>query len=180
MERIEQEGKKARRVRVLALSQRARSRGASLVEAVAVIPVFILFFVGMIYMFKLYTQKMSAQSAARSHAMAYALGGCRGDYATVTQSNGGSVTTAPPSGVGDPSQLHPQDGSAQQMETQGGETVATLSHTSSKVQSTFDPGATFPSATKSVSSMSTMMCDEVPQDGSLKGLISYAIHLFVK
>jgi hypothetical protein len=160
--------------------KRWRQRGASLVEAVAVIPIFLLFFVGMLYMFKLYSQKMSAQSAARSHAMAYALGGCRGDYGTVTQSNGGSLTTAPPSGVSDPSSLHPQDPNGQQMETQGGESVATLSHTSSKVQSTFDPGTTLPSATKSVSSTSTVMCDEVPQDGSLKGLINYAIHLFVK
>ena len=162
------------------VARRARSRGASLVEAVAVIPVLLLFMVGMMYMHNLYSQKMKAQFAARSHTMAYALGGCAGDFMTVTHASDGTLTSAPPSLVGNPSQLHPQDGNGQQMEQQGGQSVATLRHTSSKVQSTFDPGTTLPNATKSVSSTSTVMCGEVQQTGDLKGLIQYAIHLFVQ
>jgi hypothetical protein len=161
--------------------RRARSgeRGASLVEAVAVIPVFLLFMAGMSYMHRLYTHKLTVESSARSHTMAYALGGCQGDFATVVHANDGNLSQAPPSGVGDPGDIHPQDGNGQLMEQQGGETVATLKHTSSTVQTTFDPGSTFPNATKSSQSSSTAMCDEVPQKGDLPGLIKYAIHLFV-
>jgi hypothetical protein len=159
--------------------RRAWARGASLVEAVAVIPVFILFSVGMIYMHRLYTHRLTVQSSARSHTMAYALGGCKGDFATVVHANDGNLGPAPPSGVGDPQDIHPQNGNGQLMEQQGGENVATLQHTSSTVKTTFDPGSTFPTATKSQGSSSTAMCDEVPQNGDLPGLIKYAIHLFV-
>ena len=160
-------------------ARRKLQRGASLVEAVAVIPVFILFAVGMIYMHRLYTHKLTVQSSARAHTMAYALGGCKGDFATVVHASDGNLSNAPPSGVGDPGDIHPQDGNGQLMEQQGGETVATLKHTSSTVQTTFDPGATFPNATKTSKSSATAMCDEVPQKGDLPGLIKYAIHLFV-
>ena len=158
---------------------RAYARGASLVEAVAVIPVFILFAVGMIYMHRLYNHKLTVQSSARSHTMAYALGGCNGDFATVVHSSTGNLSGAPPSGVGNPGDIHPQDGNGQLMEQQGGESVATLKHTSSTVQTTFEPGSTFPSATKTSKSSATAMCDETPQKGDLPGLIKYAIHLFV-
>jgi hypothetical protein len=157
-----------------------RRRGASLVEAVAVIPIFILFFVGMIYVHKIYAKKMDAQRLARSETMAYALGGCQGDYATVVHSTQGSQTNAPPSGVPDPNGIHPQGGQAQNMDNHANYGVATLRHTSTKVQGTVDMGHDLQSANKTMSSSSVAMCGDKPVDGNLKGLINYAIHLFVQ
>ena len=56
--------------------------------------------------------------------------------------------------------------------------IALLHHTSSTVKSTVSV-AQLPQATKDVSSQSTVMCGETPLKGDLKGLIQYAIHLFV-
>jgi hypothetical protein len=155
-------------------------RGASLVEAVAVIPVFILFFVGMIYVHKIYAKKMDAQRLARSETMAYALGGCQGDYATVVHTNDGQQQNAPPSPLPDPNSIHPQGQQAQNMDQHASYGIASLRHTSSKVQGTVDMGNDLQSAKKTMSSSSVAMCGDKPVDGNLKGLINYAIHLFVQ
>ena len=55
---------------------RARSRGAAMVEAIVVISVFILFFVGMVYFESLYHEQLRALQLARAAAVAYAMDAC--------------------------------------------------------------------------------------------------------
>jgi len=58
-----------------------RRRGSVLVEAVAVISVFVLFFGGIVYFGKLYVEHLTVARLARATAMAHAVGACKGDPA---------------------------------------------------------------------------------------------------
>ena len=60
------------------LANRARRRGAAMVESIVVIPVFILFFVGMMYFRKLYQNQLYVMRLARTAAVSYGMNGCNG------------------------------------------------------------------------------------------------------
>jgi len=55
---------------------RARERGAAMVEAIVVISIFILFFLGMVYFESLYHEQLRVQQLARAGAFAYAMKAC--------------------------------------------------------------------------------------------------------
>jgi len=58
---------------------RKRQRGAAFVEAIIVICSFVLFMIGLIFFFNLYTRKIQVMRAARAATLAYAMGGCEGN-----------------------------------------------------------------------------------------------------
>lgn len=57
---------------------RAARRGAAMVEAIVVIPVFIALFVGMMYFRQLYKHQLVVMRLARAAAVTYAMTGCNG------------------------------------------------------------------------------------------------------
>lgn len=57
---------------------RARRRGAAMVESIVVIPIFILFFVGMMYFRKMYQNQLAVMRLARIAAVSYGMNGCNG------------------------------------------------------------------------------------------------------
>jgi Flp pilus assembly protein TadG len=89
--------------------KRAARRGAAMVEAVVVISVFILFFLGMVYFRSMYQQKLRMMRLARAAAVGYALNGCNGsptqnitqdlgngsDNSSGTSQGGANVSGAP-------------------------------------------------------------------------------------
>jgi hypothetical protein len=77
--------------------QRARQRGVAFVEALIIICSFVLFTIGLVFFFNLYTKKLKIARAARASAMAYAMGGCEAnnplDWAKADLPN--STSTSP-------------------------------------------------------------------------------------
>jgi hypothetical protein len=60
------------------LRARGARRGTAMLEAIIVISVFILFFVGMIYFRKLYQEQLTIMRLSRAAAVGYAMNGCNG------------------------------------------------------------------------------------------------------
>ncbi len=63
--------------------RRRAERGAIVVEAIVVISVFILIFVGMIFFYELYRHKLTVTRLARAAAVGFGMNGCNGS-ATAT------------------------------------------------------------------------------------------------
>lgn len=59
--------------------RRSFARGAVFVEALIVLSVFILFFLGIVYFRELYVGKMTTQRLARAGAVAHAMSACKSD-----------------------------------------------------------------------------------------------------
>jgi hypothetical protein len=65
----------------IVVQDRNGQRGASMVEAVFMISIFIMFFIGQVYFRSLYENKLHVQRLGRAAAIAYAMNACRGDDA---------------------------------------------------------------------------------------------------
>jgi len=61
---------------------RRRQRGAAFVEALIIVCSFVLFTIGLVFFFNLYTKKLRVARLARASAMAYAMGGCQANSPT--------------------------------------------------------------------------------------------------
>ena len=71
---------------------RASKRGAAMVEAVFMISIFILFFLGMVYFRSMYQQKLRVQRLARAAAVSYALAACNGNPLASIQADLGNAS----------------------------------------------------------------------------------------
>jgi hypothetical protein len=73
-----------------------------MVEALVVISIMILFFLGMVYFDALYAQKLRVMSLARSATVAYAINGCQGDPLGYIEPQIGTLRATPsvPGGAG--------------------------------------------------------------------------------
>jgi hypothetical protein len=166
-----------------------------MVEAIVVISVFILFFMGMAYFRGVYQQKLRVTRLARAAAVGYALNGCTGDpLALVTpdlagasnggQSGKGSGTATGPSGASgsDPSvgqNAGNPVGSALGDQGMTGDPIAVLNMTApSSGMNTPTPLAVSLGFKASVTANSYMSCGEVPQPGTAAGAWNYAEKLF--
>jgi hypothetical protein len=166
-----------------------------MVEAIAVISIFILFFLGMAYFRSMYQQKLRIMRLGRAAAVGYALNGCTGDPLALVNpdlkgaSNGGQSGQSNGSAPGlsgtpgaDPS-VGQNAGNpvGQALGSQGmvGDPIGVINMqapASGTTQSS--PMAQTVGFNANVSSNSYMSCGEVPQPGTAAGAISYAEKLF--
>jgi Flp pilus assembly protein TadG len=130
------------------MTRRPRRRGAVLVEALVVIPVFIIAFTGAIFLGNLYRQKLVTMQTARQAAWANAMAGCS------ESGDGEDLATE--------SQLDQDDA-----EGAPGTEVFTsfVSSTSGSASATVRASGGPSSFNQSFSSSMTVACDEIPVEG---------------
>jgi hypothetical protein len=175
--------------------RRAGARGAAMVEAVCVIAVFILFFLGMTYFRTMYQQKLRIARLARAAAVGYALNGCQGSPLALVQQDLGSGSNGSQSGQ--------QSGSAQGPSGAPNSNPSVGQNTGNPVNSalgsagmTGDPIAVITLTTPvsasaqssplapamgfntTLSNNSYMSCGDVAQAGTAAGAWNYASSLF--
>ncbi len=157
-----------------------------MIEAVVVISIFILFFLGMTYFRSMYQNKLHVQRLARAAAVAYALDACQGDplgaikadLGTATdngsgQQQGGANTSgmtsqSTPVGNGDPSAKALGDEGVVGDPIAGINVQAPASGTSKP-----SPWASEIGFRATVSSNAYMSCGEKQEDGDVGGAFKY-------
>lgn len=168
--------------------QRRRSAGAAMVEAVVTIPTFLILFASSIFVWQLYLSKIEAQQKARFDLWTYSI------------SDNCNDPGEPGPGDGTAAQANMQNGSVQGVDnsdlTSGGsagsgtdEGVSTVggggqtgilkgqfSGNTYVVSSSVTAAGLLGGFTAPVSAKRTMLCNEPPHNGDLKGLASGALH----
>ncbi len=172
---------------------RAHARGAAMVEAIFVISIFILFFLGMAYFRSMYQQKLRVSRLARAAAVGYALGGCNGSpLQSVTAdlgsaSDNGSTSQLNPGGPAGASGSKPTVGQnggnpvGSALASQGmvGDPIAVINMQAPAAGTSQASPATASMGFKAnVSTNSYMSCGEAHQKGDLSGAWNYAKGLF--
>lgn len=185
---------RGRRLRA-ARGSTAATRGAAMVEALVVISVFILFFLGMVYFRSMYQQKLRVMRLSRAAAVGFSLNGCNGaatqnltpqDLAGVSDSNSqtSSNGTANVGGTpgADPSvgqkAGNPVGGALSSQGMMGDKIAALNLATPASGTSKPSPMAKTLGFKANVSSISYMSCGEPHKAGDFSGLLSYATSLF--
>lgn len=167
---------------------RRTSRGAAMVEAVVVVPTFILLFTASIFVWELYTQKERVMADTRFKLWTYAISNNCGDPGepgvggndAPSVSLNGEVTTAQStnglegSGVsGDTAGGYSkvQGGDSQQMLTKSLGSI-TYGEQGAKVTA----GGAIGGFQSGTSAKRIMLCNEPPHNGTLVGLAKSAVH----
>lgn len=156
--------------------RRRGERGAALVEAVVIIPFFIIIFASMIFVGQLYGEKQRTIREAKQNAWVYAMGNCQGSMDDVSSETDGSpmsqVQNADPNVNPDPTQqFSGSDPGMAKLQQDMGTAVATStgSVTASKGIGGF---------TNNLSTTTRVQCNEPPIDGNLFGVFKFAWNLF--
>lgn len=165
-----------------------------MVEAIVVISVFILFFVGMVYFQSLYQKKLRVQELARAAAVAYAMGACSGGnpLAAVQQDLGGARDRGSGNQSGGAGQVNTQNqatignqGNApvgNALANQGliGDPMAAIG-IQAKAAGTTKNGPTSPRTgfRAKVASNSYVSCGDVQKDGDVRGVLGFVESAFL-
>jgi hypothetical protein len=166
---------------------RARARGAVLVEAVIVIPVFIILFAGIVFFGKIYDAKLNMLRLTRQSAWTHAMANCgtAGDPATTTEP--GNLDPAaeaedPPGGAsGQPDGVAgPLRDALRIVGDAPHKDVATNGYkaTQSKTDTSVKADEPIGSITKQVSGASHVMCNEAPFDADRARVREAAMQTF--
>jgi hypothetical protein len=147
-----------------------------MVEAVVVIPFFIIIFASMIFVAKLYGEKQRTLRVSKEYAWVYAMSNCEGGSANTTLEQGGSPMSQLESN--DPNvnpqplqQFNGSDPGMEKFNKDWGTASATVtgSATASKAIGGF---------TNDLSTTTRVQCNETPRDGNLRGVFGFAWDLF--
>jgi hypothetical protein len=166
-----------------------------MVEAICVISIFILFFLGMVYFRSLYQQKLRISRLARTAAVGYALNGCQGDPLAMVSSDLGSASNGGGSGQQAGSAAGPSSapgsnpsvgqntgnpvGSALSSQGMVGDPIAVINMQAPAGATTQPtPWAAKVGFSATLTQNSYMSCGDVPQAGTAAGAWSYASQLF--
>lgn len=160
---------------------RARSRGAAMVEAVVSIPFLLLMFASIIYVNRLYETKMRVMRFAREAAWNYAMCNCndQGDPISSTcRPAEGASTTKGSAGSGAASGY--DAGKVTSVGSGPGGDLAGKDFGSSKstLQAELKSDAFLGKFSKKVTSRTIVMCNEAPHNGNLKGWASTAMNMW--
>jgi hypothetical protein len=141
---------------------RAARRGAAMVEALIAIPVFIIIFTSMVYIVRLYGAKQRTLREAKQTAWTSAMrcGGGGGDPLASISSDGKDRAEPYKGAPGGPT-----------LSTSAGVTSASSSATASE-------SSALASFSHSVTTTTTVMCNEVGRDGDLQGVLGFAWDLW--
>lgn len=158
------------------LRRRRKSRGAAMVEAVVVIPFFIIIFASMIFVAKLYGEKQRTLRVSKEYAWTYAMANCESGGANTTLESGGSpmgqLGSQDPNVVSDPlHQFNGSDPGMDKFDKNWGTASSTVtgSVTASKAIGGF---------TNNLSTTTKVQCNEKRQEGNVRGLFHFAWDLF--
>jgi Flp pilus assembly protein TadG len=158
--------------------RKRRQRGAALVEAVVIIPFFIIIFASMIFVGQLYGEKQRTLREAKQNAWVYAMGNCQGSTSDVSsESDGDPMNQLQNNDPNvDPNQTQQFSGSdpgMAKLQQDMGTAVATSTGTvtASKGIGGFS---------NKLSTTTRVQCNEAPIDGNLFGVFKFAWNLFKK
>jgi Flp pilus assembly protein TadG len=175
----------------MARRPRNGERGTAMIEAIFVISVFILFFLGMVYFRSMYQQKLRMTRLARAAAVGYALDGCSGSnplaqvqadlgnatntgQAGAQQGSGGGISSGNPQvGSGNPVQ------GAQSSKGTFGDPITEMQMSGPAAGTTqSSPVAPKIGFKATVATTSFMSCGQAPEAGSVSGALQYVKGLF--
>jgi hypothetical protein len=156
---------KARRARArLARLVRRHQRGAAMVEALVAIPFFIVIFACTMFVGSFYQEKMRTLADSKRCAWDHSINGCQGGCAADTSADGSSSQLTPSNSTGNT-----------QTNSAPGSQIMSADFYQSKftVQSKTTASSAIGGYVKQISSTTTVMCDEVPEDGDPAVLAKY-------
>jgi hypothetical protein len=148
-----------------------------MVEAVVVIPFFIIIFASMIFVAKLYGEKQRTLRVAKEYSWTYAMANCESGGANATLETSGSdpmqeLANEEQNVNSDPlSEFKPSDPGTEKFDKKWGTASSTVtgSVTASKAIGGF---------TNELSTTTKVQCNEKPQKGNLRGVFYFAWDLF--
>ena len=157
-------------------TRRKGQRGAALVEAVVVIPFFIIIFASMIFIGQLYGEKQRTMREAKQNVWVYAMSNCEGSMSNVSSESDGDPA----------SQMNSQDPNVNTNPTQqfsgSSAGMAKLDQDMGTASSTVTGAVTASKGiggfTNKLSTTTRMQCNEAPIDGDLFGVFKFAWNLF--
>jgi hypothetical protein len=145
--------------------RRLRRRGAAMVEALVAIPFFIVIFGCIMFVGSFYQEKLRTMADSKRCAWDHSINGC----------NGGCNANTATAGSG--SELQQPGGGTGSSKTQGSPGSQIMSkdfyQSSFTVQSQTQASNAIGGFVKPIQSTTTVMCDEVPEDGNLAGVAQY-------
>lgn len=161
------------------LRARRRRRGAAMVEAAATIPFFITIFVALAFVGRLYIEKQRTLALSRQQAWVFAMKNCEGSMPEVSGQDAGPI----------PQEGDMDFGSMQEFEGAPGGDMASkgskmaVSTFKGKVNANTQEQAQGQSSTilnfeQKVQTTTWVTCNEKPQAGNLKGVLSTAWGIF--
>jgi hypothetical protein len=165
-------------------------RGAAMVEAVCVISVFVIFFIGIAYFRMLYQERLMVQRLARAAAVAYAMNACpdgqalsaiQPDLGRASDNESGSTpdqtssAMQPNAQVGNSSSAGDPVGSA--LDKIAGISLQAMASNDMKKHAAAVPGQR-EWFSHTVYSNSFMTCGDVQKSGDIAGALSYVQHAF--
>ncbi len=150
--------------RALLLRRRRRERGAAMVEALVAIPFFIVIFATTMFVGQFYSEKLRTIRESKRCAWDHSMNGCKGGCQADTQSGGSGSEVSPPDGAGD-----------SKANSAPGNQIMSKDFYQSKftVKSSATASNAIGGYVKNIESTTTVMCDEVPEDGNPVGVAKY-------
>ena len=144
--------------------RRLRQRGAAMVEALVAIPFFVVIFACTMFVGSFYQEKLRTMAESKRCAWDHSINGCNGGCAANTGSAGSGAQVQPPGGTG----------SSKTQGSPGSQIMSKDFYQSSfTVQSQTQASNAIGGFVKPIQSTTTVMCDEVPEDGSPSGMFKY-------
>jgi hypothetical protein len=145
-------------------AKRRRKRGAAMVEALLAIPFFIVIFATTMFVGGFYNEKLRTMRESKRCAWDHAINGCSGGCNAETGSAGSGQEVQSPNGTGDPKTDN----------APGGQIMSKDFYQSKfTVKSTATASNTIGGFTRNIESTTTVLCDEVPENGDPVGIAKY-------
>lgn len=143
---------------------RRRQRGAAMVEALVAIPFFIVIFATTMFVGSFYQEKLRTMRDSKRCAWDHSINGCNGGCSADTSSAGNSAEVQPPGGTGN-----------SKSDSAPGSQIMSKDVYQSKftVKSQAAASNVIGGYVKSIESTTTVMCDEVPENGDPIGVAKY-------
>lgn len=145
-------------------SKRRRRRGAAMVEALVAIPFFIVIFATTMFAGRFYQEKLRTIRESKRCAWDHALNGCKGGCQAETTTAGSGAEVQSPGGTGDTktdsspqSEIMSKDFNQSKFTVQGKATASNI----------------IGGYVRNIESTTTVMCDEVPENGDPVGIAKY-------
>lgn len=159
---------------LMKLKRRRNKRGAALVEAVVVIPFFIIIFASILFVGNLYKEKLRVMRLTKESAWAYAMENCGTAGHPMTTTGIPRSEGTPGSGPGPTDSESPTDLS--EADKAGGdkadfEAQKNFGSSEATMQSSVGADGYIGGFTKDVTSHTRVMCNEAPYNGDLVGFL---------
>jgi len=144
--------------------RRSRQRGAAMVEALVAIPFFVVIFACTMFVGSFYQEKLKTMAESKRCAWDHSINGCNGGCTADTSTAGSGSEVQSPGGTGN----------SKTQNAPGSQIMSKDFYQSSfTVKSSATASNAIGGFVKPIQSTTTVMCDEVPEDGNLVGVAKY-------